>query len=313
MFYCDGDDHCLGGGESNESAIDRELRMRAEAKERLRQKFGSSGLKGMSVSSHPMPVESDSTNQFNSDVLQKKGEEALNSLTSAFSSFSTAAMDVTSKAAQKLKEADLAKQIQDDKNLEKLKERTASSWAALSSGATSLWSKVKQEANPDVIWNSLNEISKPRSGGGSDGVGDGERDENGETRMEKELRLQREAKERIRAKFGDQGLAGNSVSSQPLPAELQPKPSASGTRDPEPQVKKEDDDAWLLEQLANTKVPPRSSSSPPTNRKTSQAKTGLTGQSPQRPASSSGKKPEKVEVKPPKPAGNDFFSSFGVN
>jgi ADP-ribosylation factor GTPase-activating protein 1 len=39
-----------GGGSGNESPIERELRMRAEAQERLRAKFGQGGLKGQSVS-----------------------------------------------------------------------------------------------------------------------------------------------------------------------------------------------------------------------------------------------------------------------
>mmetsp|Transcript_25401 Transcript_25401/g.31125 ORF Transcript_25401/g.31125 Transcript_25401/m.31125 type:complete len:109 (+) Transcript_25401:20-346(+) len=39
----------------NETPIEREMRLREEARERMRQKFGSGGLKGNSVSSRPMP------------------------------------------------------------------------------------------------------------------------------------------------------------------------------------------------------------------------------------------------------------------
>lgn len=43
------------GGRPGETAIERELRLREEARERLRAKFGDGGLSGHAVGSSPMP------------------------------------------------------------------------------------------------------------------------------------------------------------------------------------------------------------------------------------------------------------------
>ena len=42
-----------GGDHSNETPVERELRMRAEAQERMRAKFGTGGMKGQSVNNTP--------------------------------------------------------------------------------------------------------------------------------------------------------------------------------------------------------------------------------------------------------------------
>ena len=314
---------CCCAVNQNETPVERELRLRQEAKDRLRAKFGSNGLKGASVSSHPMPRMDDDGPGFNADVLQKKGEEALNSLSTAFSSFGSAALDATNKAAQSLKEAEIGKKLNDAENLQKLKASTAQSWSALQTGASSLWSKVKESGTGDSVWNTLNEIAKPVSNTG--------RDQELTEKQKEDLRLEKEAKERLKAKFGGEGLKGFSgfgAASTP-PAHQndsekisakQPAPSADSRGSKSPRAsRKEDDDQWLLEQLANTTVAPRSSSTPPRNRaKKPSAISKL--QVPERPSSVAGTKPEgsvnsspaKAKAKPPRPAGDDFFSSFGV-
>lgn len=268
-----------------------------------------------------MPKMDDDGNAFNTEALQKKGEEALNTLSSAFSSFGNAAMDVTNKAAQSLKEAELTKKLNDTENLQKLKESTAQSWSALQTGASSLWSKVKESGAGDSVWNTFNEIAKPNSS---------TKPKELSAKEQEDLRLEQEAKERLKAKFGDQGLKGFSgfgaASTPPKQRDAEPstKQTASSTQ-AEPgsaaqrKSRKEEDDQWLLEQLANTTVAPRSSSTPPRNR--SKKPIGASKlQVPERPSSVAGTKPQagatsspaKAKAKPPRPAGDDFFSSFGV-
>jgi hypothetical protein len=83
---------------------------------------------------------------FDGDNLQAAGGAALNTLSSAWSSFGAVAATVTQSVAENVKEARLGEKLQevtsDGKLVDSIKDTTANSWNLLSSSATSLWQKV---------------------------------------------------------------------------------------------------------------------------------------------------------------------------
>uniref|UniRef100_A0A7S2SHV4 Arf-GAP domain-containing protein n=1 Tax=Mucochytrium quahogii TaxID=96639 RepID=A0A7S2SHV4_9STRA len=211
------------GTVSGETPIERELRMRREAEERLRAKFGSGGLRGNAVSSQPLPpgMHDDEPQGMNIDTeaLKAKGAETFQSISTAFSSLSMA-------ASEKLSSADTQETLQD------VKAKAAESWSALASGASSFWGSVAgtQQEERTVLVETEEEIAERKaaeerlrakfgSGGlkgnavSSSGFGGFDSSQGGETPEEKEIRERKEAQERLRAKFGSAGLKGNAISS----------------------------------------------------------------------------------------------------
>lgn len=198
---------------AGESPVDRELRLRAEAEERLRAKFGSGGLRGSAVSSRPLPENMHDPVppgaglpvNIDTDELKRKGGEALQSLSSAFSTLGSAASEKLTEVSNNADSSDALKD---------LKAKTATSWSALSSGASSFWGQVSGGANggggsaADALsFSSARTATAPAA------------DETAEEAAEREA-----AQARLRAKFGDGGLKGvgvaapTSTSAVPVPA-----------------------------------------------------------------------------------------------
>jgi len=304
-------------GPAGETPYEREVRLRAEAQERLRQKFGSGGLRGSAVSSQPLPPnmhdEYDPGLRLDPDALKKKGGEVVSSLSSAFSQFGMVASQTLSEVNSRAETSE---------TLSNIKAKTAGSWSMLASGASSLWGQVQSEylgsaqpnempgfrrAAPD---NETEEERKDRLAaearlrekfGGTKLGGIG----NSEPAVEKEERERREAQERLRAKFGTGGLKGVAVSSTgEAAADAGRPPVAPAT---ESSAAPEDDDAWLRSQLSQAKETPQHSATPPPRVAAPAASASV----PERPASAASavKKPA-APKKPPSP--DDFFSDFGV-
>uniref|UniRef100_A0A7S3PMB2 Arf-GAP domain-containing protein n=1 Tax=Aplanochytrium stocchinoi TaxID=215587 RepID=A0A7S3PMB2_9STRA len=250
----------------NETPIEREMRLREEARERMRQKFGSGGLKGNSVSSRPMP-KMDDDDMLDTAKIQQTLSSAFSSLSTGVMEATSGVVDLTSTAAQRLREAELAKQLQDSEKIEKLKQTTKESWSMFASSAASVWNKVAEASGEYIetikkegaggITNSLYSAPSAANVRHVDTV---ERDTNGETLLEKELRERDEARERLRKKFGDKGLSGNHVSSRPLSESLanssdnndsttgtSSRPAHNGARTTSSVV---NDDDWLLGQTS---------------------------------------------------------------
>lgn len=83
---------------------------------------------------------------FDRDSMQATGGAALESLSSAWGAFGTAAASVTQSAAERMKEARLGEKLHevtsDGKLVDSIKDTTTNSWNLLSSSATSLWQKA---------------------------------------------------------------------------------------------------------------------------------------------------------------------------
>mmetsp|Transcript_17770 Transcript_17770/g.21571 ORF Transcript_17770/g.21571 Transcript_17770/m.21571 type:complete len:331 (-) Transcript_17770:1100-2092(-) len=116
----------------NETPLERELRIREEAKARMRAKFGNGGLKGNSLSSRPMPKMDDDESSINTAKIQE-------SLSSAFSTLSSGVNGAQS---------ELSKQLNGE-NMEKLKQSTKESWSMFTNSASSISSS---------LWNTVSEI-----------------------------------------------------------------------------------------------------------------------------------------------------------
>lgn len=118
--------------EKSESfSIEAELKKREEAKQRLQQKFGTSGLKGNSLSSRPMPNMNDNDDYLDAEKLKKTAEEKIKQLSSGLQSLGV-----------QFQSSDFGKKLADPETLEKVKETTKQSWTTFSTQATSLWSKM---------------------------------------------------------------------------------------------------------------------------------------------------------------------------
>ena len=164
---------------SGESALEREKRIRREAEERMRQKFGSGGIASNAIGSHPMPsgINNDG---INTEDLKKKADEAIGALSNTFSYLGTT-------ASQRFSEV----------QTEDISSKAAETWSSFTTGASSFWNSA---------------ISATGGGGEVDFKSLREKSKENETEEERKERL--EAEERLRKKFGSQGLKYASVSSR---------------------------------------------------------------------------------------------------
>ena len=146
--------------EVEEDPIQREIRLRAEAKERLNKKFGPGGLAKQAVGSSPIPP----------GGYGHQAEQSGDDLSKMLSSF-------TDSVKKTLQDAKISETFQsgvnsvktklNDPNLQnEVKEKAQAGWSWLSSTAGSLWSAAKDAASSIV--NDLNEengsrpVSTPR-------------------------------------------------------------------------------------------------------------------------------------------------------
>jgi len=276
-------------GDGAESTLERELRLRREAEERLRAKFGAGGLRGNALSSKPLPkgMHDDGGNSsshfgnlpvnIDAEDLKNNAEQALNTLSSAFTTFGITAKE---------KFTDLSKQAESSEALQDLKSKTQESFSTFSSSVSSLWSSVS------------NEYSKLSSGG----TGSSAQRQAGFEETAEEIAEREAAKERLRAKFGDEGLKGNGISSsetstaasEPAPSTTPPVPAPLSSENAQ-------DERWLKQQMeeANQNISqPRSTSK----------------QGPEPTSSTTAPMPERKSTPPEKkpPTDEDFFADFGV-
>ena len=132
-----------GGARGGETPVERELRLRREAEERLRAKFGSGGLKGNSVGNSAF-----GSNRGRNGSGQASGFDNLSSM---FSSLSTAAADLAASTAESIRKAEIGKKVKESTSAigssdtwKNLSEATASGWNNLYNNASSLVDKVSK-------------------------------------------------------------------------------------------------------------------------------------------------------------------------
>mmetsp|Transcript_14390 Transcript_14390/g.25775 ORF Transcript_14390/g.25775 Transcript_14390/m.25775 type:complete len:441 (+) Transcript_14390:192-1514(+) len=299
---------------AGETFEERELRLRAEAQARLREKFGTGGLKGSAVSSQPLPADMHSEEydsngiKLDPEELKRKGEEAIQKVSSAFSAFGMVASQTLSEVSTHADSSDALKDI---------KQKTAQSWSVLSSGVGSLWNTVASTVGQDddnTPPNLKDAIARNESpaereerlaaerrlrekfgAGGLTGNGVASTAQpSNERSLEDEERERQEAAERMRQKFGGSGLKGVAVSSNDyFSKDTQSSSANSGNGD---------DGDWLQQQLASnrangvaTKIP--TTETVPITKSVAPPKAA---------------KP--APAQPPKklPTTDDFFSDFGV-
>lgn len=280
------------------SAIERELKAQEEARERMRAKFGDKGLRNSAVSSSGQVFDpaSETSNRkndlgipFDTDEIAKKGGAAIESLSAAFSSFTTSASIAASKAAERVKEVNIsskfqetAAKIQDPNALKGVQE-------GISSTASSLWKSVQSIKIEQNLFSGF-------SGFGDD---NDNQNQNGFTPKEN-YNSQKQMS-------NNNNMNENTTSS-----------NWNGDSSLATETHGEDDDDWLEQQLAEAKkskvkttattktetefqVPSIKSSTPPLA--TPSATTPP-------PTSSTSSQPKKQQNKQEDP--DDFFSSFGV-
>lgn len=133
-----------------EDPIQREIRLRAEAKERLNKKFGPGGLAKQAVGSSPIPP--------GGYGQQTQSEDEYNSRIGIRSSLSKMLSSFTSSVKKTFQDAKISESIQsgvnsvktklNDPNLQnEVKEKAQAGWSWLSSTAGSLWSAAKEAAS----------------------------------------------------------------------------------------------------------------------------------------------------------------------
>mmetsp|Transcript_17031 Transcript_17031/g.59678 ORF Transcript_17031/g.59678 Transcript_17031/m.59678 type:complete len:369 (-) Transcript_17031:66-1172(-) len=190
-----------GGGRPGESYVERQLREREEARERLRAKFGDGGLAGHAVGSSPMPSMGSSGGgsgyggsggggrggrDLGADISQTAERGAAVAAEVAGSAWSLLAGTVKATAAfaanttrdvtTKIQEggvgeqlAGVTRKVSSAEPVKAVSETAASWWGAAATGASSLWSKAS-EASTDFI----RTFEEPGAGtGGPGGVGGG--------------------------------------------------------------------------------------------------------------------------------------------
>ena len=149
-----------GGGNGNETPMERELRLRREAKERLRAKFGDGGLKGQNTASYRPPASSDGGNNATDDVTA--------ALTSTFGWLSDTAKktasvvsEQTSKVVNTVTDEEFQNNLRskatntwkstvdtlnDPTLTDKVSKSASTGWNSLLSGTQSLWNSVQETA-----------------------------------------------------------------------------------------------------------------------------------------------------------------------
>ncbi len=149
-----------GGSNSNETPMERELRLRREAKERLRAKFGDGGLKGQNTASYRPPASSDGGNNPTDDVTAALSstfgwlsETAKKTATVVSSQTSKVVSTVTDEEFQNSLRAkasstwkNTVETLNDPSLTSKVSSTATSSWNSLISGTQSLWSSVQETA-----------------------------------------------------------------------------------------------------------------------------------------------------------------------
>jgi len=281
----------------DETPYDREMRLRREAQERLRAKFGDGGLRGSAVSSQPLPpnMYDDDTGRrglpvnIDHEELKRKGGEALNAMSSAFSMLSTAASEKLSEVSRNAESSD---------TFNDLKSKTSEGLSVFSNKASSWWSQANQYF-------------------GQDGAAQQSRAPPAETPEE---RAEREAaEERMRQKFGDRGLKTNAISSQygdvQAHVEAQERERAAAA---ERLRQKFGDGGMQSVSSSSSPVPEMTSPSTPSTGKGLQlrsskpaAASAVEDMDSFRPVRAPASKPTAEPKKPP-PTPDDFFSDFGI-
>ena len=213
-----------GGAAGGETPIERELRLRREAKERLRAKFGDGGLKGQNVASYRPPPSGDGA----------PADDVTAALGSAFGWLSETAKKTAAIASEKaaqgvsyVNDPNLHENVRgtlssgwkkavdtvNDPSLNKNVKATASQgWNSLLSGTQSLWSKVSETASTVLQ--------------GEEGQG---------------------ARSRGPSLATSRGSGGYGSASQPVSAARSTAPGSGGGGD-------DDDDEWLKQQLSEAQA-----------------------------------------------------------
>lgn len=188
-----------GGARPGETPIERELRLREEARERLRQKFGEGGLKGVAVGStptgfgsSPMPAQSSNDDFFSGELAEtgtkavaaagKVAGSAWSMLAGAAKATAAFTAEVSRDVATKVNEGHLGEKISggvsnvgksiasvaDPHVVSSVKDTAAGWFGAAATGATSLWSKASS-ASEDFLktFEGAGSEEAPPMGGGA--------------------------------------------------------------------------------------------------------------------------------------------------
>ena len=170
-------------GNPNETPMERELRLRREAKERLRAKFGDGGLKGQNTASYRPPATSDggtpadevsaalsSTFGWLSETAKKTANVVSEQTTKVVNTVTDEEFqkNIRSKASSTWKNT--VDTLNDPTLTSKVSSTATSSWNSLLSGTQSLWSSV-QETAKTVLTPEEEDIQRRRSSGGNNNMG----------------------------------------------------------------------------------------------------------------------------------------------
>ena len=171
-------------GNPNETPMERELRLRREAKERLRAKFGDGGLKGQNTASYRPPATSDggtpadevsaalsSTFGWLSETAKKTANVVSEQTTKVVNTVTDEEFqkNIRSKASSTWKNT--VDTLNDPTLSSKVSSTATSSWNSLLSGTQSLWSSV-QETAKTVLTPEEEDIQRRRSSGGNNNMDD---------------------------------------------------------------------------------------------------------------------------------------------
>jgi ADP-ribosylation factor GTPase-activating protein 1 len=190
-----------GGSKGNETPMERELRLRREAKERLRAKFGDGGLKGQNTASYRPPASSDGGNNPTDDVtaalsstfgwLSDTAKKTATAVSSQTSKVVSTVTDEEFQNSLRAKASSTWKNTVDTLNdpalTSKVSSTATSSWNSLISGTQSLWSSV-QETAKTVLTPEEQEIQRQeqqrinRSGSSNSNYGGNDRRSSGNVR-----------------------------------------------------------------------------------------------------------------------------------
>lgn len=177
-------------GESDEQYIARQRTLRAEAAARMKNKFGAGGLSGSSSSSSSGMAGIGSDPNYNpnrggygggGEVLGDIGQRGITLLTGTFATLSTGVQSLAqepigqkisssvSSISQRLADPALKQNVQQGAGtaISKAAETASWGWSALSSGATTLWSKAADALQDDGQPVALYRADALRSGSGS--------------------------------------------------------------------------------------------------------------------------------------------------